>query len=274
MSGIDELRNLLREVTSELMEVEQKLSRKESGIQEKLNLENMKLMKGKEHTLTVYKEQMASSERKAERDKQLIREKIAILESKILEIDANYQNMVDRHYMPSINALYEKTSVDISGVKLPFSFHELTGRKKQLQAKKETLTLTIKNAEELEEKTLKEKYEAEKQRIFGEAQSVKHQVKKPVKQVKHVSVKLPGETIPKEDDFSRFKREEFLRASESWYKKQRQIICGEIPLPSKYDPYWTSEAQACMEPGEYASYAPHGGLYTYTSMRLKDASEV
>ena len=64
MSGIDELRNLLREVTSELMEVEQKLSRKESGIQEKLNLENMKLMKGKEHTLTVYKEQMASSERK------------------------------------------------------------------------------------------------------------------------------------------------------------------------------------------------------------------
>jgi hypothetical protein len=270
MSGIDELRTLLREVDTELLDVEQKLKIKESGIQEKQTVENRKSIKGKEHSVRIFREQMASSERKAEREKFELRVRIELLEKKIRDIDEHYEHLVQNHYTPSINALLEKPVE----MKLPIAIHELTARKKQLQSKKETLTLTIKNTEELEQIQLKEKYEAEKQRIFGEVQSLKQQTKKPVKQVKHVSLKLSEETIPKEDDFSRFKREEFLRASEVWYKKQRQIICGEIPLPSKYDPYWTSEAQACMEPGEYASYAPHGGLYTYTSMRLKDASEV
>lgn len=262
---------ILKEAKADLAKVISKLELKDEGIRERLKFKNRQLRKGREHSLAVIKEQMASSERKYESDKATIRRKIEALEAKLAEVESTHESRLEKHYHPMISSMYEKEAVEAGDISLPVSYHELNAHRVSLEAKvkvfqelvdKERLeaqqVMRLKYENKLKNALSQEPFKAKKKPKVAQKALVSQGPEEPpapepsqLPQPRRVlGAKKPSETPGDSIEFQRFQIDERWRMYELWRKRRIRIVAGQEDLPEASDPFWTKEAIDCMEPLE------------------------
>jgi hypothetical protein len=292
MSGLFEIRELLKEKQKRLAKVTSRLSLEQGGIKEKLNFKTRQLRKGKEGQLVNLKTELKGVEIKYDREEVALKQKLKnnearlqweldalekqkeiiqkkyqsldqVIEEKLEKLSERHTDLLHNYYHPRMNSLYESDEeVSEEDISLPLAYHKLKAEKEQLELSVASLTKTLKSAEENEEKQLMAAYEEKVKKERDALVKPKPQVIQLKRTIK--IAKKADAVAPTPQELQAFRND---LETEWFQRKNRMRKCLE-PLACKDDPFWL-EGEKYLTPGEMQIFKESGGLFETVRQQMQ-----